>query len=62
MIFRYPLFRNGFYYMSKRTFHQLKGDEDAKDFDKLLKKSGVVVTELQDYFLITISNDQIQNL
>lgn len=62
MIFRFPLFRNGYYYMSKRTFREYKESEEAIEFNHLLKSTGAVITELPDYFKITISPDQIKVL
>lgn len=54
MIFILPLTRNGYYYMSHRTFKELSESEEAEKFNKILKALDARVVKIPNYFLIKL--------
>lgn len=54
MIFKYPLLRNGFYYMSEQSYDDIHINGNAKEFRRIITKYGATVTRIPDYYLIKI--------
>lgn len=55
MIFKYPLLRQGFYYMSHQTFDEINSDEkDKETFHKIISACNAKIKKLKKHYLITI--------
>lgn len=54
MLFRFPLRRRGFYYMSKETYQQIIDEDELEEFHALIKHLNAEVTEKENFLLITI--------